>query len=116
VELGGESLPAGARLLIALGSANRDGDVFERPDEVDLHRGNAREHLSFGFGIHFCLGATLARMEVRTALEVLADRLPGLRLSESQELDFRPNLSFRGPTSLLVEWDAARATQPVCAS
>jgi hypothetical protein len=113
VELGGESLPAGARLLIALGSANRDGDVFERPDEVDLHRGNAREHLSFGFGIHFCLGATLARMEVRTALEVLAGRLPGLRLSGGQELDFSPNLSFRGPTSLLVEWDAARATQPV---
>lgn len=113
VELGGESLPAGARLLIALGSANRDGDVFERPDEVDLHRDNAREHLSFGFGIHFCLGATLARMEVRTALEVLAERLPGLRLSGGQDLDFRPNLSFRGPTSLLVEWDAARATQPV---
>ncbi len=108
VELGGESLPAGARLLIGLGSANRDGDVFERPDEVDLERPNAREHLSFGFGIHFCLGATLARMEVRTALEVLAERLPGLRLCDDQELDFRPNLSFRGPTHLLVEWDAAQ--------
>jgi cytochrome P450 len=106
VALGGESLPAGARLLIALGSANRDGDVFERPDEVDLNRRNAREHLSFGYGIHFCLGASLARMEVRTALEVLAERLPGLRLTEGQELDFRPNLSFRGPTHLLVEWDA----------
>ncbi len=105
VELGGEWLPAGARLLVALGSANHDGDVFERPDEVDLDRRNTREHLSFGFGIHFCLGASLARMEVRTALEVLAERLPGLRLTEGQELDFRPNLSFRGPTHLLVEWD-----------
>ena len=109
VELGGESLPAGARLLIALGSANRDGDVFERPDEIDLARPNAREHLSFGWGIHFCLGATLARMEVRTALEVLAERLPGLRLAEGQELEFRPNLSFRGPTHLLVEWDVPQA-------
>ena len=105
VEVGGVALPAGARVLIALGSANRDGEVFERPDEVNLDRRNAREHLSFGFGIHFCLGATLARMEVRTALEVLAERLPGLRLTEGQELDFRPNLSFRGPTRLLVEWD-----------
>jgi cytochrome P450 len=116
VELGGQSLPAGARLLIALGSANRDGDVFERPDEIDLNRRNAREHLSFGFGIHFCLGATLARMEVRTALEVLAERLPGLRLTEGQELDFRPNLSFRGPTHLLVEWDVGGAPQPAAAS
>jgi hypothetical protein len=48
-------------------------------------------------------------MEVRTALEVLAERLPGLRLCAGQELDFRPNLSFRGPTHLLVEWDAGRA-------
>jgi hypothetical protein len=111
VELGGQSLPAGARLLIALGSANRDEDVFERPDEIDLNRRNVREHLSFGYGIHFCLGASLARMEVRTALEVMAERLPGLRLTEGQDLDFRPNLSFRGPTHLLVEWDAG-ARQP----
>ena len=116
VELGGESLPAGARLLLALGAANRDGDVFERPGEVDLNRRNAREHLSFGFGIHFCLGASLARMEVRTALEVLAERLPGLRLCDGQELEFRPNLSFRGPTRLLVEWDAVSAAQAAAAS
>jgi Cytochrome P450 len=106
VELAGVALPAGARLLILLGSANHDEAVFERPAEIDLTRANAREHLSFGFGIHFCLGASLARMEVKTALEVLAERLPGLRLTAGQELDFHPNLSFRGPSRLLVEWDA----------
>jgi cytochrome P450 len=107
VELAGVALPAGARLLVLLGSANHDEDVFECPAELDVERPNAREHLSFGFGIHFCLGAALARMEVRTALEVLAERLPGLRLTDGQELDFHPNLSFRGPTRLLVEWDAS---------
>lgn len=107
VELAGVALPAGARLMVLLGSANHDEDVFECPAELDLDRANTREHLSFGFGIHFCLGAALARMEVRTALEVLAERLPGLRLTEGQELEFHPNLSFRGPTRLLVEWNAS---------
>ncbi|MGH8993568.1 MAG: cytochrome P450 [Acidimicrobiia bacterium] len=106
VQLGGVELPAGSRLLMLLGSANHDEAVFDRPHELDLDRPNAREHLSFGFGIHFCLGATLARMEVRTALEVLAERLPGLRLTQPQEIEFPANLSFRGPSRLLIEWDA----------
>ncbi len=106
VELGGVELPAGARLLILLGSANHDETVFDRPHELDLDRANAREHLSFGFGIHFCLGAALARMEVRTALEVLSERLPGLRLTQPQEVEFPANLSFRGPSRLMIEWDA----------
>ena len=106
VDLAGVALPAGARLLLLLGSANHDEDVFDRPGELDLGRANARDHLSFGFGIHFCLGAALARLEVKVALEVLTERLPGLRLTSGQELDFHPNLSFRGPSRLLVEWDA----------
>jgi hypothetical protein len=106
VDLAGVALPAGARLLLLLASANHDEDVFDRPGELDLARANAREHLSFGFGIHFCLGAALARLEVKVALEVLTQRLPGLRLTHGQELHFHPNLSFRGPSRLLVEWDA----------
>jgi hypothetical protein len=104
VDLAGVALPAGARLLLLLGSANHDEAVFEAPDELDLERSNARDHLAFGFGIHFCLGAALARLEVKAALEVLTERLPGLRLTDGQDLEFRPNLSFRGPTRLLVEW------------
>jgi hypothetical protein len=106
VELNGVTLPAGARLLLLLGSANHDETVFESPEELDLERSNPRDHLAFGFGIHFCVGAALARLEVKVALEVLAERLPGLRLTADQELEFHPNLSFRGPTRLLVEWDA----------
>jgi hypothetical protein len=105
VELNEVTLPAGARLLLLLGSANHDEAVFESPEELDLQRVNGRDHLAFGFGIHFCLGAALARLEVKVALEVLTERLPGLRLTPGQELDFQPNLSFRGPSRLLVEWD-----------
>jgi cytochrome P450 len=59
-----------------LGSANRDESVFDEPDVFDIHRPNAREHLAFGFGIHYCLGAALARMEGRIALEELLNRFP----------------------------------------
>jgi cytochrome P450 len=102
--LGGIELPAGAKLLLLLGSANRDPDVFERPEEFDLHREDAARHLSFGFGRHYCLGATLAKLEVQVVLEELTTRLPTLRLTDGQQLDFHPNVSFRGPRRMLVEW------------
>jgi cytochrome P450 len=105
VEIGGVPLPADANLLLLLGSANRDPAVFAEPDRFDIHRRNAKEHLSFGSGAHFCLGAPLARLEARVALEELSARLPSLRLVPGQTLRFQPNTSFRGPLSLLVEWD-----------
>jgi cytochrome P450 len=104
-EIGGVPLPAGANLLLLLGSANRDPAVFENPEHFDIHWPNAKEHLSFGQGAHFCLGAPLARMEVRVVLEELSARLPSLRLVPGQTMRFRPNTTFRGPLSLLVEWD-----------
>jgi cytochrome P450 len=104
-EIGGVPVPADANLLLLLGSANRDPAVFEDPDRFDVHRRNAKEHLSFGQGAHYCLGAPLARLEARVVLEELSARLPSLRLVPGQTLRFQPNTTFRGPLSLLVEWD-----------
>jgi cytochrome P450 len=105
VEIGGVPVPADADLLLLLGSANRDPAHFEDPDRLDLHRSNAKDHLSFGYGAHYCLGAPLARLTVCVVLEELSARLPSLRLVPGQTLRFQPNTTFRGPLSLLVEWD-----------
>lgn len=104
VEIGGVAVPEGADLLLLLGSANRDPEVFEDPERFDLHRANAREHLAFGHGPHLCLGAPLARLEARVVLEEFTARFPSLRLVPEQKFRFLPNVSFRGPLSLLVEW------------
>jgi cytochrome P450 len=104
--LAGVDLPAGTRLFLNFASANRQPDLFHAPDTFDIHRPDANRHISFGKGIHFCLGAGLARMEARIALALLAERLPSLRLVDDQTFDFFPNITFRGPNQLLVEWDA----------
>jgi cytochrome P450 len=76
VDIGGVSVPAEAKLLLLLGSANRDPVVFGDPDRFDIRRPNAREHLSFGYSVHKCLGA-----ESRVVLEEVSRRLPTLRLA-----------------------------------
>ena len=86
-----------------LGEPRRE--LFSDPDAVDLRRDNARAHLSFGHGIHFCLGASLARLEVQIVLEELTRRLPSLRLAPGQTFDYSANTSFRAPSSVLAEWD-----------
>jgi hypothetical protein len=104
VEIAGVSIPEGADLLLALCSGNRDGAHFEMPDSFDITRENAKTHLSFGFGIHYCLGAPLARLELKIILEELTRRLPTLRLAPDQQWSFPPNTSFRGPTQLCATW------------
>ena len=103
--LSGVELPAGADVLVCIGAANRDPDVFDRPHEFDLHRTNAHDHLSFGAGPHLCLGAPLARLEARVVLEELTAALPSLRLDDDQALQFAPIIAFRGPRALHVSWD-----------
>ena len=74
------TIPAGAQVIICLAAANRDTDQYADPDELDLDRTDVR-HLAFGHGIHFCLGAPLARMEGQLALGSLLRRFPELRLA-----------------------------------
>jgi cytochrome P450 len=103
----GVNLPEGASLLMLLGSANRDPAMFDDPEHVDLHRENAHNHLAFGHGIHFCLGAPLARLEAQVVLEELVARVPDMRLVGGQSFTYHPNTTFRGPARVLVEWGDA---------
>ena len=102
VTLGGAPLPAGAKLFLWLAAANRDPSVFPDPECFDLRRANADQHLAFGKGLHYCLGAHLGKLETRIVLEELVHRYPRMRLVSGQELQFHPNISFRGPQRLRV--------------
>ena len=76
--------------------------VFDRPGDFDLGRPDAGQHLAFGKGLHYCLGANLGKLEAQIAVAELARRFPDLRLMPGQRLTFHPNISFRGPQVLQV--------------
>jgi len=101
-EFAGRRVKAGEALQLFLGAANRDPARFPDPDRFDIARGDNR-HVAFGFGPHFCLGAALAREELRIALDHLLDRLPGLELAVD-EVAWQPTIDFRGPLALPVRW------------
>jgi cytochrome P450 len=105
VVLGPAAIRHGDLVTVSLAAANRDPAVFADPDRFDVHRANARQHLAFAIGPHFCVGAQLARLETSAALTALLDQLPGLRLDPSQPSAPR-GLVFRKPPSLHVLWDA----------
>jgi cytochrome P450 len=107
VDVGGVTLPAGARVMAHFGSANRDGCVFAEPDAVAPERAELGRHLAFGKGIHFCIGAPLARLELRIALPLLLERLPGLRPARGAEPEREQVFFARGFRRLEVEWDRA---------
>lgn len=103
VEIAGVAIPEGSNLMISFTSANRDDAVFPDPDRFELRRGNARKHLTFGNGIHFCLGAPLARLEMKVMLEELSRRFPSMRPAERSVTAYAPAFAFRAPDSLWVE-------------
>lgn len=105
VELGGATLPAGAKVMVHYGSANRDEAVFADAGRFDLRRPEARKHVAFGKGIHVCIGAPLARLELQVALPMLLERLPNLRLAAGVEPEWEPVFFARGLQRLEVEWD-----------
>lgn len=104
-EIGGVAVPKGADILLLMGSANRDASRFEDGESFDIGRSNAREHLSFGYGIHYCLGNMLAKLQARIALEEVARLAPGLRLADGADIRFGRNLSFRAPAAVPVTWE-----------
>ena len=104
--IGDVAVPEGANILLVMGSANRDESRFEDAEDFDIHRANAREHLSFGFGIHYCLGNMLAKLQAKVAVEEVARVCPGLRLRSDAPIEYGHNLSFRAPLAVPVTWDA----------
>ena len=103
-DLGGRKIPRGESVLCLLGSANRDPAVYpDRPDRLDIKRPNVKP-LSFGGGIHFCLGAQLARIEAEVAISTLLRRLPDLRLDDAENPQWRPTFVLRGLKNLPASW------------
>ena len=106
-EIAGVTIPAWTKIGVMFGAANRDPSVFPDPERIDPRRPNVREHLAFGHGNHYCVGAGLARLESCVALEVVLDRLKGLRFAPGKN-DFAHNPMFiaRGLRELHMEFDA----------
>ncbi|WP_131735813.1 cytochrome P450 [Actinomadura roseirufa] len=104
VEVGGVPLRAGDQVFVELSAADRDADVFDDPETLDLAR-EKNPHIAFGYGMHRCLGAALARMELQVALETLTERLPGLRLAEpADSVSWLVDRFVRRPEELPVAW------------
>ncbi|GHF00755.1 cytochrome P450 [Amycolatopsis deserti] len=104
LELGGETIPKGSTVVVSLLSANRDPRRFDEPDALDVHR-NARGHMSFGHGIHQCLGQQLARLEMRAGFGGLLRRFPDLRLAiPANEVKLRTDMNIYGVHELPVTW------------
>jgi hypothetical protein len=103
-DLGGRTIPKGESVLCLLGSANHDPAVYpDNPDRLDITRPNVKP-LSFGGGIHFCLGAQLARIEAEIAIATLLRRLPDLRIDDVENPDWRPTFVLRGLKRLPASW------------
>ena len=103
VELGGVAIPANESVLALLGAANRDPAQYRDPDRLDVGRQNVRP-LSFGGGIHHCLGAQLARHEIELAITALVERFPNLTLPEVDTVEWKQSFTLRGPRTLRAVW------------
>jgi hypothetical protein len=102
VELGDKHIRQGDSVMVFLGSANRDPEKFPDPDALDVTRA-PNQHMAFGHGIHFCVGAALSRIEAPIAIAGLLERFPRVRLAAGYREEWRPNITFRGLESLELE-------------
>ncbi|MFI7123171.1 cytochrome P450 [Amycolatopsis sp. NPDC049868] len=105
VQVADVTVKKGQAILVSLNSANRDESAFEHPDELDLRRETAGQHLAFGHGSHYCPGAQLGRTQLQVGLGTLLRRFPGLQLAEPVE--FKKGNVQRGPRKLIVTWRQA---------
>ena len=105
-ELAGVAIPKGSRLVVVYAGANRDTSVWgDDPDRFDPDRPNLKEHLAFGKGIHFCLGAPLSRLEMQVAFETIGRRIDRIELAEGNEFRYFPSFMLRGLTGLTVRME-----------
>ncbi|GAB1542960.1 cytochrome P450 [Scytonema sp. NUACC21] len=100
LEIGNQTIQAGEKIVLCLGAANRDPSQFPDPDRLNIHR-SENNHLAFGDGIHYCLGAALARAQAQIAINTLIQQFPDLQLA-SDKLEWRKNVALRGLTALPV--------------
>ncbi|MDO8433128.1 MAG: cytochrome P450 [Candidatus Binatus sp.] len=107
-EIGGVKIPAGSLIFVMFASGNRDEAQYKDAAGFDLRRENARTHLSFGQGVHFCLGAALARLEGKVAFETLLARLRNIRFAPAgNDFTHTPSFILRGLRALHIEFDRA---------
>ena len=107
-EVGSVKIPAGSRIVVMYASGNRDDAQFADAERLDISRDNARTHLAFGQGVHFCIGAALARLEARVALETILSKTRNLRFAASRnDFTHTPSFILRGLKRLNVEFDRA---------
>ena len=97
VTIGGVDIPAHVPAMVRYGAANRDPRVFDNPDVFDITRPNAKNHVSFGFGVHFCLGAALARQQMSSAFNILLDRVSEFELAKPLEYPLYDRSFFLRP-------------------
>ncbi|WP_406442107.1 cytochrome P450 [Streptomyces sp. NBC_00631] len=102
--LAGTELPAGAELFVAFGAANRDASRHPGPDAFDITRAAPARHLAFGYGAHACVGAPLAREQLRVTVTELTRRLPDPQLAQDRPVTMRPTLIHRSPQELHLTW------------
>jgi cytochrome P450 len=111
VEIHGQVIPAGKLLLAMIGSANRDPRQFKDADRFDIAR-DPNPHIAFGQGVHFCLGAPLARLEAKIALTDLLDRVKGFRLASAEPWEPRKGVHVHGPSRLPIRFEPGRRASP----
>jgi cytochrome P450 len=105
VEVDGKTIAKGSMVMPLYASANRDDRQFPDAARFDITRANARDHIAFGYGPHFCLGAPLARLEATVVMEAIIERLPGLA-AVSEKVERLPSPLLRGPKHLPLTFDA----------